>query len=98
MKQTEFVNGVRVFKPFPNAPDFVKFSGIITKKDITEWLKTQKDEIKFVVKESKKGGYYVEVDTFVPTPKPNTSWDNEKFMKDASSLPEEIIIDDSLPF
>jgi len=69
MKQTEFVNGVRVFKPFPNAPDFVKFSGIITKKDITEWLKTQKDEIKFVVKESKKGGYYVEVDTFVPKAK-----------------------------
>lgn len=67
MKQTEFVNGVRVFKPFPNAPDFVKFSGVITKKDITEWLKTQKDEIKFVVKESRKGGYYVEVDTFVPT-------------------------------
>lgn len=96
MKQTEFVNGVRVFKPFPNAPDFVKFSGIITKKDITEWLKTQKDEIKFVVKESKKGGYYVEVDTFVPTPKVSNSWGSEKFMKDAAALPEGVT--DDLPF
>ena len=63
----DFVNGIRVFAPKDNTPDFVKFSGIINKKELTEFLKNRKDEIRFQVKESRGGAFYVEVDSWEPS-------------------------------
>lgn len=60
----EFVGGIRVFTPNEKTPDFIKFSGIINKAELLEWIRTQPSEIKFNVKESKKGGFYMAVDNW----------------------------------
>ncbi len=62
-----FVNGMRIFAPKENTPDFVKFSGIITKAEMIAFLKDKGEQVRFQVKESKGGAFYAEVDTWEPT-------------------------------
>lgn len=63
----QFIPGLRIFPPKGKTPDFIKFNGILTKKELMDFLKTvDSDELRFQVKESKKGGYYVEIDTWNP--------------------------------
>lgn len=59
-----FVDGIRVFKPGSNAPEFVKADLTIKKKELTAFLETQPDEFRAVIKQSQKGGYYLEVNTY----------------------------------
>ena len=40
-KETIYVDGIRIFEPHENEPDFVKGSLIITPNDLIEFLKQQ---------------------------------------------------------
>lgn len=66
--ETKFVNGLRIFKPHVNAPEFIKFSGLIHKKEMLEFLKNiPKEEIRFDCKESKSGTFYTQISTWKPS-------------------------------
>lgn len=69
MADQTFVNGIKAFKPGDKAPDFIIANLKFSKSELLEFLKTQPDEFKAVVKRSSKGGYYVALDTFVPKAK-----------------------------
>ena len=63
----EFVNGLIVKEPHPNAPDFVKCAISIKVADLQEWLSTKEGEwVNIDVKESKGGKWYAAVSTFKP--------------------------------
>ena len=66
MAEKQFPNGIRAFKPNEKAPAFVKADLTINKAELTTWLQSQPDTIRLSVKESQKGTYYVEVNTFEP--------------------------------
>jgi hypothetical protein len=66
MANVVFPNGIRVFTPNEKAPDFVKADLVINRNELQDWLKTQQESIKLSLKASKKGGLYLEVNTFVP--------------------------------
>ena len=66
MAEKQFPNGIRAFKPNEKAPSFVKADLTINKAELTTWLQSQPDTIRLSVKESQKGTYYVEVNTFEP--------------------------------
>lgn len=63
MAEKVFVNGIRVFKPRDNAPDFVIADLVIKRDDLIEFLKTQNYDFKAVIKKGNKG-YYMEVNTY----------------------------------
>lgn len=63
MAEKVFVNGIRVFKPRDNAPDFVIADLVIKRDDLIDFLKTQNYEFKAVIKKGNKG-YYMEVNTY----------------------------------
>jgi hypothetical protein len=66
-KQQVFVNGLRCFKPNDTAPTWIKANLVINKKELNEWLKSQPDEIRVDIKESReKGSWYTSVNDFVP--------------------------------
>lgn len=69
-----FPEGIRVFKPHANAPAFVKGKIVITPNDLIAWLKKNPDYLKdykgskqlnLDLVESKDGGLYMAVNTFV---------------------------------
>ena len=66
MAEKQFADGIRAFKPNAKAPAFVKADITINKAELTTWLQSQPDTIRLSVKESQKGTYYVEVNTFEP--------------------------------
>ena len=66
MAEKQSPNGIRAFKPNEKAPAFVKADLTINKAELTTWLQSQPDTIRLSVKESQKGTYYVEVNTFEP--------------------------------
>lgn len=66
MSDKQFVSGIRAFKPSDKAPAFIKANLTISKKELSEWLQTQPDEIRVNLKESQKGTYYLDVDTYQP--------------------------------
>ncbi len=67
MNDVEFVDGLIVKQPHPNAPDFVKAKISIKREDLLQWLQNKKDEwINIDIKESKTGKWYAQVDTWQP--------------------------------
>lgn len=64
MADKQFLNGIRAFKPRENAPSFVKANLVINKAELIEFLESQPDEVRVSMKESQKGSYYLEVDTY----------------------------------
>lgn len=62
--EVKFVDGIRVFKPRENAPEFVKLNIKIERDVLSKWLETQTDIINVDVKESKKGTWYVAVNDY----------------------------------
>lgn len=91
MTENKFIEGVRVFKPKPNAPEFIKFSGIIKKSEILAFLKDKDEEIRFDCKESRNGAYYLSLDSWKPTG-----------VKAHTNTPKAVVVeeddDSSLPF
>lgn len=67
MSEIEFVEGLFVKEPHPNAPDFVKAQISITRADLGNWLRARPEQyINIDVKESKGGKWYASVSNFVP--------------------------------
>lgn len=79
--EMEFVNGLIVKAPHPNAPSFVKASISIKVEDLGLWLREKHkagDEwVNVDVKESKNGKWYAAVSNYKPKdaarPEPKTS-------------------------
>lgn len=72
--EIQFVDGLIVKAPHPNAPDFVKASISIKVEDLGKWLREQykagnKEWINVDVKASKGGKWYAAVSTFKPEKK-----------------------------
>jgi hypothetical protein len=70
-EEIEFVDGLLVKAPHPNAPSFVKASISIKVEDLGKWLRGKyeagnKDWINIDVKEAKSGKWYAAVSTFKP--------------------------------
>jgi hypothetical protein len=60
-----FVSGIKVYKPRDNAPSFVKANLVIDKQALVSFLDEQAgNELRVVLKESQKGSYYLEVDSY----------------------------------
>ena len=72
MAEPIFIDGMRIFKPHENAPDFVIGSISIDRAIFQVWLNNQtKQKINIDVKRSKKGNYYAQLNTFEPKPRGN---------------------------
>ncbi len=68
MSDVQFVDGLMVKKPHPNAPDFVKGSLSIKREDLLNWLQGQSGEwINVDIKESRKGTWYAQVNDWQPS-------------------------------
>jgi ribosomal protein S16 len=78
--ETQFVEGIKVFRPRENAPSFVKLDVVLDKERLMAWLETQEGvdardpltgkDIKIIranVKESKGGKLYLDVNNWKPT-------------------------------
>ena len=65
----EYVEGLYVKKPNEQAPNFVKVSISIKRKDLGNWLRGKNDEwINIDVKESKNGNWFAAVNNWKLTP------------------------------
>lgn len=83
----EFVKGLVVKAPHPNAPDFVKCAISIKVADLQEWLADKDEWVNIDVKESKGGKWYAAVSTFKP----------KQDSKPAASAPSQDF-DENIPF
>lgn len=84
MSDKEFVDGLIVKAPHEKAPDFVKCSISIKRKDLGNWLRGKdEDWINVDVKVSKDGKWYAEVNNWKPESQPqqaqpaNNSFDDD---------------------
>ena len=68
MTDIKFVNGVRVYKPHDNAPEFVKANLQINLKELVEFVRQNglKQTFKIDILESKGGKYYAKLNTYQP--------------------------------
>ena len=67
MDKKEFANGLMIKAPHDKAPEFVKCSISIKRKDFGNWLRSKPDEwINLDVKVSKDGKWYAEVNNWKP--------------------------------
>lgn len=87
MSDIEFPEGLFVKPPPEKAPDFVKASISIKRKDLGNWLRGKEDEwINLDVKVSREGKWYVSVN----------NWKPEKELTSGDDIYE--IVDDEIPF
>ena len=67
MSEKEFVDGLIVKPPHDKAPDFVKCSISIKRKDLGNWLRKKSDDwINLDVKVAMSGKWYAEVNDWKP--------------------------------
>jgi hypothetical protein len=67
----KFVDGLIIKAPRDNAPDFVKGSISIKRKELGNWLRAETDDwINLDIKVSKGGKWYAEVNTWKPDNQP----------------------------
>ena len=70
MSAPEFVDGLIIKPPHEKAPNFVKCSISIKRKDLGNWLRGKSEDwIYLDVKESKGGKWYAAVSTYKPKAK-----------------------------
>lgn len=86
----EFPDGLFFKLPHENAPDFVKGSLSIKRKDLGNWLRQKEDDwINLDIKVSKGGKPYIAVST----------WKPDASKASAPSQPEQSApLDDDIPF
>jgi hypothetical protein len=97
MSDTQFINGIRFYKPNEAAPDFVIANGSINKAELLTFLETQPDELRFNVKMSKGGNFYGAIDTFIPTKAdPSVGGDQPHYAQHVDAMSTEK--DNGLPF
>lgn len=70
-----FVDGLNVFTPNENAPDWIKADMVINPTKLVKWLEVNNEhltegkeglELRLQIKESKGGKLYASVDTYKP--------------------------------
>ena len=68
MADIQFIDGLGIFKPNDNAPDFVIANGTIKVEELKAWLAKQTEPtVRIDVKVSKAGKYYCSVNDFKPS-------------------------------
>jgi hypothetical protein len=73
MADKQFVDGLQVKAPRQGSPEFIKGSLSIKREDLIKWLQGYTGEwINVDLKESKKGSWYAEVNTWKPENKKPT--------------------------
>ena len=66
MANKEFVNGIRVYRPNANAPDFVLGQFQVNTPELQEFLQKFPEGFRFDLKRSRDGNYYLEVNNWRP--------------------------------
>lgn len=79
MADVKFIDGLRVFKPNAQAPDWIKAQLKINKQELMAYLnQSSEDEITVDLKESKSGNLYCSLNEFKPKPQThNTARDGD---------------------
>lgn len=68
MADVQFVEGLRVYPPHENAPEFVKAALVIEPEELRRWLGNGTDKVRIDVKVGRSGSWYCAVNTFKPKP------------------------------
>ena len=98
-----FIDGMNVFTPRENAPDFVKADVVINKEKLITWLQSNGQhlrdgkygkELRLTIKQSIQGKLYASVDTYKPKPKTEVVLNGDM----ANQFNESHIGEDDLPF
>lgn len=106
-KETIFADGIRVFEPHENAPDFVIASVVIDPTEFFSWMKENKDYLKPYKKtkqlnlqllESKDGEMYFSVNTYGTPSNPEKEKPVSEKRRGKKKEEEEIEEEDDLPF
>lgn len=63
----EFVDGLRIYAPRDNAPDYIVANGEIEVGVMESWCKQRGGKVRIVIKRAKSGKYYASVDNWKPT-------------------------------
>ena len=66
MSDIQFPNGLRIYDPHKNAPDWIKGQIVIERDKLVAWLQKQPDTVRLDIKRSKNDTPYASVNTFVP--------------------------------
>ena len=98
MSDKQFIDGLFIKPPHERAPDFVKCSISIKRKDLGNWLRGKDDEwINIDVKEGKSGKWYAEVNDWKPQGGDNkTKSSGHQADKSPDGWPDGV--DDLIPF
>ena len=99
-EEIEFVDGLIVKAPHPNAPDFVKASIAIKVEDLGKWLrekyKAGNEWVNIDVKESKNGRWYAALSTYKPKAKEESKPDPKVNLASAAGRFDDL--EDDIPF
>ena len=106
MTDIKFPEGLSIYQPHQNAPDFIKGNLVITNDFIAYFNANQKQgKMRFTLKLSKGGKLYAEVDTWEkPTTIPETKeqireiLDKDIKPEEQVEYPEEEINPEDIPF
>lgn len=68
--EKKFIDGLRVFKPRDNAPEWIQANGVINNKELIAYLQARlnagEESTRFDVKLSKGGKFYAELNDWKP--------------------------------
>lgn len=92
----KFPEGLRVYAPGKNAPEWVRGQLVLNKRELMDWLRSQDEEIRLDIKQSRKGSWYMSVSDFTPQQK---GFFKKSDFEDPFASPEEVMTaGDDLPF
>lgn len=90
-----FVDGLNVYTPSENAPDWIKANMVINPTKLVKWLEQNDQhlkegkhglEVRLEIKESAQGKLYAAVDTYEPKLKAEVT-SNQKLVEEEGDLP-----------
>lgn len=98
-KQPNFVSGLYWNDPHPNSPAFIKGKISIKAKEFVDYLRANYDKesgyVNVILKESKNGKYYFELDTWKPN-KEQRPAETQDFGQSVDNRADEIIQSDDI--
>ena len=99
MSDIQFIDGLAIFKPNDNAPDFVIANGSIKVEEMKAWLAKQTEPmVRIDIKASRAGKYYASVNDFKPKEKPDEYRANNSVPDSGFSAPPPPPEEPDLPF
>jgi len=66
MSEIIFPDGLRIYDPHKNAPDWIKGQIVIERDKLIAWLQSQNETVRLDIKRSKNDTPYTSVNTYVP--------------------------------